>query len=89
MNRYIDADVICKFMKGNTEPEPIKIRFSLPDESRFTVEVENILDVSHDGTLTNHIVTYLCRSTIEGRQRTYELRYWAKQLKWDVKFAYH
>lgn len=89
MNKPVD--MICKFCcESDAEkeeefaPVPIKFRFTKPDESRVTVNVDDVKSIEHEGKGTNHIIIYRCVTYQENRAIEYLLRFIAKRMEWEL-----
>ena len=58
------------------EGDPTPIKFKMIDgRETVTVKVDNLIDKSRERLAGNHMLVFLCESTIEDTTRRYELKY--------------
>ena len=77
------VDVVAVFYRDE-RPEPCRFRFVASDENVCTVRVDMILAVEESRTLKSRIILYRCQSSVYGRERIYELRYFVDAARWEL-----
>ena len=80
----LQIDVVCKFVVGEKEPEPVKFRLTKPDGTRTTVYIDQITDITHETPGSNHSILYRCVTDQENRQVIYDIRYWVNSMRWEL-----
>ena len=80
----LPIDVVCKFVSGEKEPEPVRFRLTKADGSRTTVNIDQIKQIEHVTPGSNHSIMYRCVTDQDGRQVIYDIRFWVNSMKWEL-----
>lgn len=81
VERNID---LITYHDPNGVMRPVRFRLSLDDQSRATVDIEQILklDLVKNNTMTYRI--YTCESQINGEKKIFQIRFNVTTHKWDL-----
>ena len=76
------VDMIAIFHKGEP-PEPVRFRYNYANKE-YEIKVDKVVDLrrEYQGEHKNYI--YRCKSLIGRRERSYELRYDGKNIRWEL-----
>ncbi len=75
------VDMIATFMR-HERPHPVRFRWEDRYGNVRVIRVEHIAETTEEKVGGFAVFKYLCQSMIEGRERTYELRFMSKNAQW-------
>lgn len=77
------VDAMVVFRAGNGQPRPYKFKIEENGE-KITVYVDQIIYSHKSKVCGAENILYECQSTINGRERRFELKYFCSRCEWQL-----
>lgn len=83
MTLHKEIDVICVFNRGK-RPVPRKFKITYNNGDVQTVTVDQVNRIEQETPLGLHTIVYSCTSEVNGVLVDYIIRYYVKEMRWEL-----
>ena len=82
LGKPVDAMVV--FRTSDRHPRPYKFKIEEADGEKVTIFVDQVISSNKTKVCGAENILYECQSTINGRERRFELKYFCSRCEWQL-----